>query len=64
MDEKKENKPEAVVEIIGSGPLRITGNFILKDLKRDTEWDPGEIFLCRCGKSNNKPFCDESHKTK
>ncbi len=64
MDEKKDIKPETEVEITDSGPIRIKGNFILKDLKRDAEWDPEEILLCRCGKSTNKPFCDDSHKTK
>lgn len=62
MDENKEYIPQAIVEVIEFGPLKITGNFILKDLKRDTETAPGEVWLCRCGKSGNKPFCDESHK--
>jgi CDGSH-type Zn-finger protein len=62
MEEKKENNNETIIEVIDFGPLRITGNFILKDLKRDTETSSDEIWLCRCGKSNNKPFCDESHK--
>lgn len=64
MDEIKEFRPEATVEIIESGPVRITGNFILKDIKRGDESAPGEVFLCRCGKSGNKPFCDDSHKHK
>jgi CDGSH iron-sulfur domain-containing protein 3 len=62
MEEKNENKSQAVVEVIDLGPLKITGNFLLKDLQRDKEESPGEILLCRCGKSANKPYCDESHK--
>jgi CDGSH-type Zn-finger protein len=61
---EKEKKSEAEVEVIDSGPLRISGNFILKDLQRDRESAPGEVFLCRCGKSSDKPFCDGSHKNK
>ncbi|MDQ1296645.1 MAG: hypothetical protein QG611_623 [Bacteroidota bacterium] len=64
MEEKDIKKPQALIEVIESGPLKITGNFILKDLKRESETTPGEIWLCRCGKSGNKPFCDESHKTR
>ncbi len=64
MEEKKTIKTETVVEVIESGPLRISGNFILKDLKRDAETTPGEVWLCRCGKSASKPYCDRSHKTR
>jgi CDGSH-type Zn-finger protein len=39
-----------------------TDNFQLKDVKRDKEEAPQEVFLCRCGNSANKPFCDDSHK--
>jgi len=62
MEENKNKKPQAVVEVIEFGPLKISGNFTLKDIKRDKEESPGEIWLCRCGKSNNKPYCDGSHK--
>lgn len=65
MEENKENKEnisQAIIEVIDFGPLKITGNFLLKDLKRDKEESPGEVRLCICGKSANKPYCDESHK--
>lgn len=62
MEENKNKKAQATVEVIEFGPLKISGNFILKDLKRNTEEKHGEIWLCRCGKSGNKPYCDESHK--
>lgn len=62
MELNSENKSQAKVEIIEFGPLKITGNFLLKDLKRDKEESLGEVLLCRCGRSANKPFCDDSHK--
>lgn len=62
MDESKKVKPKVIVEVIEGGPLRIKGNFILKDLQRDNESFPGEVWLCRCGRSSDKPFCDESHR--
>jgi CDGSH iron-sulfur domain-containing protein 3 len=62
MENENKNKSQAKVEIIEFGPLKITGNFIIKDLKRDKEVVLTEVLLCRCGKSANKPFCDDSHK--
>jgi CDGSH-type Zn-finger protein len=62
MEQTDENKSQAKVEIIEFGPLKITGNFLIKDLKRDKEESLSEVLLCRCGKSANKPFCDDSHK--
>jgi len=62
MENEKENGSQASIELIEFGPLKITGNFVVKDLKRDKEESPSEIWLCRCGKSENKPYCDESHK--
>ena len=62
MEQNSEKRSQAKVEIIEFGPLKITGNFLLKDLKRDKEEPMGEVLLCRCGRSSNKPFCDESHK--
>lgn len=62
MDDKKVINSQTIIDVIDFGPLKITGNFTLKDLKRDKEESPGEVWLCRCGKSANKPYCDESHK--
>jgi CDGSH iron-sulfur domain-containing protein 3 len=62
MEEKKDKAPATRIEIIEFGPIKITGNFRLKDLKRDKEESLHEVWLCRCGKSANKPYCDDSHK--
>ncbi len=32
-------------------------------LEGSTREEKGPIVLCRCGKSDNKPFCDGSHRT-
>jgi CDGSH iron-sulfur domain-containing protein 3 len=64
MEEKKGIKSKTIIEVIDSGPLKVTGNFILKDLKRNKETEAEEVCLCRCGKSSGKPFCDGSHKNK
>lgn len=50
------------------GPNMITGAFDLAwpsghTISMQGEADEaGAIYLCRCGASNNKPFCDNSHK--
>ena len=54
---------ETTILCLNNGPLRISGDFVIKDAQgnafdlsgRDT------ISLCRCGQSANKPFCDGSH---
>jgi CDGSH-type Zn-finger protein len=45
-----------------NGPLKVSGDIEIVSadgtvLKRVTE-----AWLCRCGRSANKPFCDSSHK--
>jgi len=64
MEEKKQHKSQAIIEVIEYGPLKISGNILIKDMKRGTEDSPKEVWLCRCGKSDNKPYCDDSHKKK
>jgi len=62
MEKTLKNEPKVTIEVTEGGPLRVAGNFILKDLQRDNESAPGEVWLCRCGKSSDKPFCDGSHR--
>ena len=64
MEKNSEFKAQAIIEIMEDGPIKITGNILLSDYKRDLMESPEEVFLCRCGKSKNKPFCDDSHKTR
>jgi len=52
-----------VIKLHDDGPLRVKGPITVVDpdgtayeLKRKT------FFLCRCGASLDKPFCDGSHR--
>lgn len=47
-----------------NGPLRIEGEFTICDATGAAYDVAGRtvISLCRCGASENKPFCDGSHK--
>lgn len=47
-----------------NGPLRVEGAIVLSDAEGRT-WDltgKPAVSLCRCGASENRPFCDGSHK--
>jgi CDGSH-type Zn-finger protein len=48
-----------------NGPFRIEGAFTLLDQEGNVFDLAGRttISLCRCGASENKPFCDGAHKT-
>lgn len=43
---------------------RLSGDFVVKDADGNVfATEPGkDVWLCRCGHSANKPFCDGSHK--
>ncbi len=54
----------ADVKVIATenGPYKVTGSIELVDHEGNTVEVPGPtIFLCRCGGSTNKPFCDGTH---
>lgn len=44
-----------------NGPLALKGNFILKNESGHPYPSRPRQTLCRCGKSQNKPFCDGHH---
>jgi len=46
-----------------NGPLLLRGNFELVSADGQTLFRGQKAALCRCGGSNNKPFCDGTHKT-
>jgi CDGSH-type Zn-finger protein len=57
--------PETSVTVRDNGPLLVEGPLKLLDAEGNAfAIDPSKpaIALCRCGASENKPFCDGSHK--
>lgn len=55
----------AKITINNNGSIRIEGEFEVFDAQGQQFDRIGRtvIGLCRCGLSENKPFCDGSHKT-
>ncbi|MEJ2310468.1 MAG: CDGSH iron-sulfur domain-containing protein [Gammaproteobacteria bacterium] len=45
-----------------NGPLILSGNVTLFAGSGRAAWKGDKVALCRCGASDNKPFCDGSHK--
>jgi CDGSH-type Zn-finger protein len=53
---------EPGIAVLPGGPLWIRGGIRLVG-EDGTEWETrNRMTLCRCGQSNNKPFCDRSHE--
>jgi CDGSH-type Zn-finger protein/uncharacterized Fe-S cluster protein YjdI len=49
------------IEALTNGPLRCTGPLTLHDREGRTAF-AAQTFLCRCGGSHTKPYCDGTHK--
>ncbi len=53
------------ITVMNNGSLRVEGDFEIVDQEGRNYGLSGrtKLSLCRCGQSNNKPFCDAAHKT-
>jgi len=56
--------PTSTVEVcaLPDGPLQITGVVSVKNEAGETVLKTDKTFLCRCGGSANKPYCDGTHR--
>lgn len=45
-----------------NGPLEVEGHFEIRDATGETLFAGSKTWLCRCGHSARKPFCDSTHK--
>ncbi len=54
---------EVVIKVRAGGPYKVTGPVTITDADGNplSPPDGSSIVLCRCGRSQTKPFCDRSH---
>lgn len=45
-----------------NGSLMVKGNLQIRAGSGEVRWTGTRAFLCRCGQSKKRPFCDGSHK--
>ncbi len=50
------------ITVIDHAPLLVKGEIELIDGEGNTYVTKDSTYLCRCGLSSNKPFCDGAHK--
>ena len=61
-NEPIQNKTEIKVDVMKNGPLLVSGILIVTN-NGVTESKSKTTAFCRCGASNNKPYCDGGHST-
>jgi uncharacterized Fe-S cluster protein YjdI len=52
----------ATVDIRPTGPLLVRGDVTVTRPPRQVITDSPRVALCRCGRTGNAPFCDNSHR--
>ncbi len=52
---------KVIFKALKNGPLEVSGKFTIKGIDGSTIDAPNPAYLCRCGGSSNKPFCDGTH---
>ncbi|OHX67925.1 (4Fe-4S)-binding protein [Flammeovirga pacifica] len=62
LNEKEQNNSDAVkITVLKDGPVLIKGRIEIDFAGNSETIENKQIALCRCGASNNKPYCDGSH---
>ena len=62
-DSEREGRQTLKVTIIENGPIILdTKEQVSVSAAGSSEEKPGPLFLCRCGQSSTKPFCDGTHR--
>lgn len=62
-NQESQTSISTVVEVLENGPLLVYGNLKVKDKDGKESTKSQTTAFCRCGASQNKPYCDGSHVT-
>lgn len=54
---------DTVITTLKNGPYHVNGSFSVMTENGTVLHREGETWLCRCGGSQSKPFCDGTHNT-
>jgi CDGSH-type Zn-finger protein/uncharacterized Fe-S cluster protein YjdI len=60
-DQRHDDGP-TVITASHNGSLHFEGRVVVKSPDGDVLADVDDVWLCRCGRSQSKPFCDLSHQ--
>jgi CDGSH-type Zn-finger protein len=62
--QKEDAMADVIIRVLKNGPYEVEGGAKLFDYQgkqyQEDQFPP--MYLCRCGQSKNKPFCDGSHE--
>jgi CDGSH-type Zn-finger protein len=51
------------IKLLENGPIVLdTKDLVSYTAEGSSDEKTGPVFLCRCGQSSKKPFCDGAHK--
>jgi uncharacterized Fe-S cluster protein YjdI len=53
---------ETTMQVRPNGPLFVRGNVKITDSEGNVLLESKRAALCRCGQSEHKPFCDNTHR--
>jgi len=61
VDESAEQGGKLIVTTHTNGPIEVSGNLQIEDTDGEVIFTGTQTWLCRCGGSSKKPFCDGTH---
>lgn len=61
--EESDIPKETKIQVAANGPLLVHGNLEVTGIDGTSEKKSRTTAFCRCGASNNKPYCDGTHNT-